>query len=84
LASLHSNNDWTEASTFCKTKLSNQQCWIGMNDISVEGTYVNSDGTATDYFSWGTGEPSGNAIPTEDCVSLYPPKQYNMIDFPCS
>jgi len=80
LASVHSLADWSEAKSKC-LQLANQGCWIGLNDIETEGNYVYTDGTTANYFNWGTGEPTGAA---EDCVSLYPPKEYKFNDFTCT
>ncbi|XP_074546917.1 uncharacterized protein LOC141805663 [Halichoeres trimaculatus] len=43
--------------------------WIGMNDISVENTFVYSDGTPTDFFLWGHNQPD-NWQNNEDCVHI--------------
>ena len=34
--------------------------WIGLNDVTTEGTFVWSDGSPVDYTNWALGEPSFN------------------------
>ena len=43
-------------------------CWIGLNDILVDGEYVSADGTSSTYARWAHGQPSGSG---EDCVITY-------------
>ena len=45
-------------------------CWIGLNDIGTEGTFVWSDGSNSSYRNWNSIQPdnSGN----EDCTNLGP------------
>ncbi|CAG0896495.1 unnamed protein product [Cyprideis torosa] len=40
--------------------------WIGFNDIDIEGTFVWSDGSQSEYTNWGSGEPNNEY--QEDCV----------------
>ena len=42
--------------------------WIGLNDFTVEGTFVWTDGTEPSYLDWNSADPSNG--PTEDCVRL--------------
>ncbi|KAI6653670.1 Von Willebrand factor D and EGF domain-containing protein-like, partial [Oopsacas minuta] len=42
-------------------------CWIGLNDRSVEGTYTWTDGSAYGHTNWTGSEPS---ISNEDCVDI--------------
>ena len=47
-----------------------ENVWIGVNDISAEGTWRNADGSAVTYTNWKNGEPNklgGN----EDCALFY-------------
>ena len=58
----------------------NAYCWIGINDIDNEGTFVWADGSGSKYRQWVSGQPhdsSGN----EDCgiFSANP----NWRDSPC-
>ena len=54
------------------TVTDSDSCWIGLNDIDTEGTYVWTDGSDSNYTFWGDGEPNnGN---DEDCVHLTGPK----------
>ncbi|CAG0905682.1 unnamed protein product, partial [Cyprideis torosa] len=42
--------------------------WIGFNDIDIEGTFVWSDGSQSEYTKWDSGQPDdGNQ---EDCVEM--------------
>ena len=41
--------------------------WIGVNDISTEGTWRNADGSAVTYTNWQPGEPN-NSGNKEDCA----------------
>ena len=42
-------------------------CWIGLNDRDVEGTYTWIDGTAISYTNW-TGTPPN--VTNSDCVQI--------------
>lgn len=51
--------------------------WIGINDIAVEGTFVNVLNTAQTFLPWQPPAPD-NAGPGEDCVeALNPANQIN-------
>ena len=43
-------------------------CWIGLNDINTEGTYVWADGSYSHYKHWYSGQPD-NYQGSEDCVN---------------
>ena len=43
-------------------------CWIGINDIDNEGTFIWADGTEVTYTGWNSGEP--NNIGNEDWGGL--------------
>ena len=32
-------------------------CWIGLSDVSIEGTYVWIDGSESTYREWNSGQP---------------------------
>ncbi|XP_063066766.1 macrophage mannose receptor 1, partial [Engraulis encrasicolus] len=60
--------------------------WVGLSDSQTEGTWVWTDGSASDYLSWETDQPD-NWQGNEDCVHLrgtghYQPGKLN--DQPCS
>ena len=55
-------------------------CWIGLNDIVSENTWVWADGSTNTYTRWGIGEPN-NAGGAEDCVHLHSDGYWN--DLPC-
>eukprot|EP00117_Sycon_ciliatum_P034497 scpid64376/ scgid26319/ Low affinity immunoglobulin epsilon Fc receptor; Fc-epsilon-RII; Lymphocyte IgE receptor len=43
--------------------------WIGLNDLSEEGTFVWTDGTESSYKNWAGGEPRmGRSGDSRDCV----------------
>lgn len=44
--------------------------WIGLNDLVVEGRYVWTDGSATDYQNWAPHQPDN--LNDSDCVFLLP------------
>jgi hypothetical protein len=82
LASIHSTaeNDFIfqEINAF-----SHDKAWIGFNDRAVEGTFVWTDASPSDFTDWAPGEPN-NAGGNEDCGQLdrfYPDETWN--DEPC-
>uniref|UniRef100_A0A3Q3VNV6 C-type lectin domain-containing protein n=1 Tax=Mola mola TaxID=94237 RepID=A0A3Q3VNV6_MOLML len=42
--------------------------WVGLNDISVEGQFVYTDGTPADFLPWAPSQPDN--WQNEDCVQL--------------
>jgi cysteine-rich repeat protein len=46
------------------------QTYLGLDDVTTEGTYEWVDGSPFGFFAWGGGEPDGIAADTEDCVAL--------------
>ena len=72
-----------EEDTLLTGLLTMTNCWIGLNDIDNEGTYMWVDGTALSYTQWSPGEPSnGDGIINEDCTSVYSNGYWN--DAPCT
>lgn len=63
----------------CFNKLFNDPqagCWIGLNDIAVEGTYTWTDGSTVYYTDWYSGpgfkQPDDALQPDdEDCVFAF-------------
>ena len=55
-------------------------CWIGLNDIDDEGTFVWADGTDSTFTYWTPGEPS-NSSDDEDCTGTNGVSTWN--DFDC-
>jgi hypothetical protein len=48
----------------------NQAVWIGINDRSIENSYVNTDGSKMDWLNWNKGEPN-DMNHNEDCVEFH-------------
>jgi len=44
--------------------------WIGLDDLSVEGTFAWVTGEPTDFFHWDTGEPDPVNFDVEDVVAM--------------
>ena len=59
---------------------SNQEIWIGYNDLDVEGTYTWLDGSPGGYDSWRPGFPVGDAYGNQDCILTY---QKLWKEYPC-
>jgi hypothetical protein len=81
LASIHSS---AENDFLCQevNAFSHDKCWIGLSDEAVEGDFVWTDATPTDYLDWAPGEPNGGR--NENCGQLdryYPDETWN--DEPC-
>ena len=84
LASIHSDSDQYKARLNCKSI--QLRCWIGLNDINNEGTYIWDDGSSSDYgfnnndpsnptkgiFPWSNAwmQPD-NSWDNEHCVELW-------------
>ena len=51
------------------------KAWVGVNDISKEGKYVNSDGCRLRFLRWARGEPSKKD--GEDCGQLWSSRGLN-------
>ena len=53
---------------------SGTSCWIGLNDIDTEGTFLWADGSSSSYRSWSSGQPNNVG---EDCVETYGSQYWN-------
>lgn len=53
--------------------------WIGLNDLSTEGTFLWPDGTTPGYTNWEAGEPN-NTSGIEDGVEMYVTGRWNDTD----
>jgi hypothetical protein len=69
LASVHSD----EATDYIISE-SGTACWIGLDDIATEGSWVWKDGTTLDYENWADGEPSGG---NENCAAFWHQPKWN-------
>ena len=58
LASIHDTVGQNNARVACADVSPEVQCWIGLNDESVEGNFQWTDNSQTDYFAWAAGEPN--------------------------
>ena len=47
--------------------LESPEYWIGLSDIGVEGSYLWTDGTHTEYTDWDASEPRAH-MDKADCV----------------
>jgi hypothetical protein len=57
LASIHSQDEVQFLFDWCMTTYGTN-CWVGANDLAVEGNWVWTDGTPSDYFDfWCCHEP---------------------------
>ena len=63
-----------------RSSSSSTHCWIGLNDISSEGTFVWSDGSDALYRNWKVGEPNNHG--SEDCVYYRENRNWN--DLSCT
>ena len=54
--------------------------YTGLHDTITERNFTWTDGTATNYFNWKTGEPNNQG--NEDCVTVYDTGLW--YDFGCS
>ena len=55
-------------------------CWIGLNDIDNEGTFVWADGSGSTFRFWASGQPNDDQD-NQDCVETYGDVSWN--DLPC-
>ena len=66
LASVHSSSQNTQAHNTVYTTYGNVRIWIGLNDVTTDGSWEWTDSTSYDYDLWNTGEPNGGT--SENCV----------------
>ncbi len=56
--------------------------WIGLSDVTMEGTFVWMDGSTSTYSNWRPGEPAGGY--TEQCVVAMKHTSNKFNDIRCS
>ena len=53
-------------------------CWIGLNDLDNEGTFVWADGTNSSYRNWEAGQPNNlESNGDQDCVHSWVTQEWN-------
>ena len=67
LATIASSEDNTLLSNL---KTSGLWCWIGLNDLNTEQTFVWADGSSNSYRNWDPGQPD-NAGSNQDCTLMW-------------
>ena len=77
LATIRSSD---ENAVLLNTATQSVDCWIGFNDIQIEGTYVWDDGSNSTFTNWNSNEP--NNASNEDCVQTLTSGKWN--DLSCS
>ena len=71
---------YDDNSLMYNTAPAGSSCWIGLNDIASENTFVWADGSTSTYRLWGGSEP--NNYGNEDCTHTFYSKYWN--DLPCT
>lgn len=94
LASILNINELNQARNVCQQI--NDNCWIGANDLKLEGSYkwidntlidnyapgFSSQGTPVSGYPWNVGQPD-NTGNIEDCIHLWKNAGYNYNDASC-
>ncbi|XP_072022086.1 alpha-N-acetylgalactosamine-specific lectin-like [Amphiura filiformis] len=78
LVSIHSADE----NEYVWSLMGSEISWIGLNDVSSEGSFVWTDGSCVDYTSWQDDEP--NQAGEEDCTEFYSHWNGNWNDKNCS
>ena len=65
LASIHSS----EENEFLRSLAPNDDVFIGLNDVQIEGTFAWSDGSLVNFENWEENQPD-NDFDMEDCVII--------------
>ncbi|XP_074836497.1 uncharacterized protein LOC142003438 [Carettochelys insculpta] len=61
---------------FLQKHMNGKEYWIGLNDLSKEGTFTWVDDSSVSYSNWNQGEPN-NVGSGEDCVMMYKDGKWN-------
>ena len=82
LATIGDATENAEAWSLCSTVASSSYgCWIGYNDIDVEGTWEWDSGDESTYTNWATYEPNGGT--TENCACMWSYYSGGWVDCSC-
>ena len=78
LVTVHNQNE----NVYIQHRLNGEKSWIGLNDRSVEGLFVWSDGESSRFRFWARNQP--NNWKNEDCVHTLGSRHgYTWNDVPC-
>ena len=66
----------TEYTLLYNLATSGTRCWIGLNDIDTEGTFLWADGSSSSYRSWSSSQPN-NFGGNQDCVETFGSQYWN-------
>jgi hypothetical protein len=73
-------NSWLTSEVAARSWTAGHTWWMGLNDVSAEGSFVWSNGEAVVYTNWQSGEPNNSG--NEDCTHAYTSGRWN--DIPCT
>nr|XP_006815389.1 PREDICTED: uncharacterized protein LOC100369221 [Saccoglossus kowalevskii] len=89
LASLHTQSVFQNVRTFImNSNFDNgvRGYWIGLNDLSTEGSFEWLNGDALGWTAWATGEPNNSILQSvdgQDCVQVWKKRTYKWDDNYC-
>ena len=72
-----------EENVYVQQRHGGEKAWIGLNDVTTEGRFIWTDGSAVNFTNWAKNQP--NNFHNQDCVhTLGVSKNYKWNDVPCS